>query len=90
MLGVLDLDALQQPGDGLGGPLDAAGAGADRDAGGAAGADQGQGRGVPGEAVLAGQIEGFEAVAEADDPAEQVTGLGSLGPRGHLGSGVLG
>jgi hypothetical protein len=70
-VGVFDLDGAQEGGDRLGGPLDPAGAGADRDPGGHAGAEQGAGGGTPDEPVRSGHIERVERLGEGNDPADQ-------------------
>jgi hypothetical protein len=93
-VGVLDLDGVQEGGDRLGGAFDPARAGADRDAGGPPNADQGAPRGAPHEAVLAGQVERVDPVAEVDDRAEQSRdvrpGRGAcVGSPGWGGPGVL-
>ncbi len=92
--GVVDLDGVEEGGDGLGGAFDPSRAGADRDAGGLADADQGAARGVPHEAVLAGQVERVDPVAEVDDPAEQSGDVrpgrrACVGSPGWGGPGVL-
>jgi hypothetical protein len=89
VVGVGDLDRLEQGGDGLGGPLDPPWSRPDRDADGHALADQGAARGLPHEAVVAGPLERVEPVLQADDPAEQGTGLQPFGPLGRVGPGVL-
>jgi hypothetical protein len=70
---VLDLGGLKDGGDRLGGPLDPSWAGADRDLGGHAGADQGAGRRAPDKAVVSDQIERVEPFGDQDDPADQPT-----------------
>jgi hypothetical protein len=97
-VGVVDLDGVQESGDRLGGAFDPSRAGADRDAGGLPDADQGAARGAPHEAVLPGQVERVDPVAEVDDPAEQsgdvrlgrgAWGGGAFGSPGWGGPGVL-